>query len=101
MEAHFNSTPLDRATTKNALSLVFFIMLLDVMGLTILIPVTPYIVQRYSGDALMVTLMTAIYAAAQFFAAPLLGKVSDRYGRRPVLLASVFGSAIGYLMFGF
>jgi multidrug resistance protein len=49
----------------------------------------------------MVTMITVIYAAAQFFAAPLLGKLSDRHGRRPVLLFSVFGSAIGYVIFGF
>ncbi len=48
----------------------------------------------------MVTMLTVIYAGAQFFAAPLLGKISDRVGRRPVLLASVFGSALGYFIFG-
>ncbi len=85
---------------KRALGVIFFIMLMDVVGLTILMPVAPYIVQRYSGDALMVTLLSAIYAAAQFVAAPFLGKLSDRVGRRPVLLACVFGSAIGYFMFG-
>jgi len=88
------------AQTKRALGLIFFIMLMDVVGLTILIPVAPYIVRRYSGDALMVTMLTVIYAAAQFFAAPVLGKLGDRYGRRPVLLVSVFGSAIGYVIFG-
>lgn len=85
---------------RTALRVIFLILLMDVMGITILIPVTPYIVQRYRGDALMVTLMTTIYAAAQFIAAPLLGKLSDRLGRRPVLLVSVAGSAVGYLLFG-
>jgi multidrug resistance protein len=73
---------------------------MDVIGMSILFPVAPYIVQRYSADALMVTMLTVIYAGAQFFAAPALGKISDRVGRRPVLLASVFGSAIGYVVFG-
>src|SRR5579864_5212743 len=96
------STPTKaQVTTKRALGVIFFIMLMDLIGLTILIPVAPYIVQRYSHDALMVTMITVIYAAAQFFAAPLLGKLGDRYGRRPVLLVSVLGSAIGYLIFGF
>jgi multidrug resistance protein len=48
----------------------------------------------------MVTMLTVIYAAAQFIAAPALGKISDRVGRRPVLLVSVFGSAVGYFIFG-
>jgi multidrug resistance protein len=87
-------------TTKRALGLIFFIMLMDVVGLTILMPVAPYIVRRYSNDASMVTLLSVIYAAGQFVAAPFLGKLSDRLGRRPVLLACVLGSAIGYFIFG-
>lgn len=85
---------------KKALRIIFLIMLMDVIGMSILFPVAPYIVQRYSSEALMVTMMTVIYAGAQFFAAPALGKISDRVGRRPVLLVSVFGSAIGYFIFG-
>jgi MFS transporter, DHA1 family, tetracycline resistance protein len=83
------------------LAVIFFILLMDIMGLTILFPVAPYIVQRYSSDALSVSMITVIYAAAQFFAAPLMGKLGDRYGRRPVLLVSIAGSIIGYLIFGF
>ena len=90
----------DQQTTKRVLRLIFFIMLMDIVGMSIIFPVAPYIVQRYSNDALMVTMLTVIYAGAQFFAAPALGKISDRIGRRPVLLASVFGSAIGYFIFG-
>ncbi len=90
----------DKQTTKRILNIIFFIILMDVIGMSIIFPVAPYIVQRYSGDALMVTMLTVIYAGAQFFAAPALGKISDRVGRRPVLLVSVFGSALGYFVFG-
>ncbi len=90
----------DQQTTKRVLRIIFFIMLMDIVGMSIIFPVAPYIVQLYSGDALMVTMLTVIYAGAQFFAAPALGKISDRVGRRPVLLVSVFGSAIGYFIFG-
>src|SRR6266540_6080324 len=90
----------DQQTTKRVLRLIFFIMLMDIVGMSIIFPVAPYIVQRYSSGALMVTMLTVIYAGAQFFAAPALGKISDRVGRRPVLLVSVFGSAIGYFIFG-
>lgn len=85
---------------KGALGLIFFIMLMDIIGLTFLWPVAPFIVQRYSNAALMVTMLTVLYAAGQFFAAPLMGKLGDRYGRRPVLLVSLLGQGIAYIIFG-
>jgi MFS transporter, DHA1 family, tetracycline resistance protein len=85
---------------KGAMIFIFGVVLLDIIGLSMLMPVSAYIVREYSADALSVTMLTVIYAAGQFFAAPLLGRLSDRYGRRPVLLLCVFGSAIGYFMFG-
>jgi multidrug resistance protein len=87
-------------TNNRALGLIFFIMLMDIVGLSILGPVAPYIVKRYSDNALMITMLTVIYAGAMFFAAPIMGKISDRVGRRPVLIISVFGSALGYFIFG-
>lgn len=85
---------------KGALGLIFLIMLMDIIGLTVLSPVAPYIVRRYSNEALMVSMITVIYAAGQFFAAPMMGKLGDRYGRRPVLLVSLLGQGIGYIIFG-
>lgn len=83
-----------------ALSLIFITMLLDIIGMSILFPISAYIVRQYSDQALMVTLLNVIYAAAQFFAAPVIGKLSDRLGRRPVLLVSLAGAAAGYFVFG-
>jgi DHA1 family tetracycline resistance protein-like MFS transporter len=91
---------LKASSPKRALNIVFLIMLMDVIGMSILGPVAPYIVKQYSDNALNVTLLTVIYAGAMFFAAPALGKISDRVGRRPVLLVSVAGSALGYFIFG-
>ena len=85
---------------KGRLGLIFFIMLMDIIGLTILLPVAPFIVRQYSDEALAVTMVTMLYAAGQFIAAPLMGKLGDRYGRRPVLLVSLLGQAISYVIFG-
>ncbi len=85
---------------KGRLGLIFCIMLMDIVGLTILLPVAPFIVRQYSDEALMVSMVTILYAAGQFIAAPLMGKLGDRYGRRPVLLVSLLGQAISYVIFG-
>ena len=85
---------------KGALGFVFSVVLLDVMGLGLLFPIQAYIVRQYSQEALMVAMIPVLYAAAQFFAAPLLGKLSDRFGRRPVILYSITAAAFGYFLFG-
>ncbi|MGQ9813725.1 MAG: MFS transporter [Candidatus Roseilinea sp.] len=85
---------------KRPIAFIFAAVFLDLLGIGILIPVIPYLVQQYSTDALMVGLLSLSYSAAQFVAAPVLGALSDRYGRRPLLVLSVLGSAIGYVVFG-
>ncbi|EAD5843032.1 TPA: MFS transporter [Listeria innocua] len=74
------------------------------MSFSIIMPVVPFLVAPYvsnsSEQALMVTLLTSVYALCVFFAAPGLGALSDRFGRRPVLLICFIGSAIGYFVFG-
>jgi MFS transporter, DHA1 family, tetracycline resistance protein len=94
------TTPDQVSHTRRALALIFFVMLMDVMGITMLTPVAPQIVLRYSSKAVMVTMITIVYALGQFVAAPLIGKLGDRFGRRPVLLVSIAGQALGYLVFG-
>src|SRR5512143_3450455 len=74
---------------KGSLGFIFFVMLMDIIGITLLSPVAPKIILKYSDSALIVTLIPVVYAAGQFLAAPLLGKISDKVGRRPVLLLSL------------
>ncbi len=85
--------------SPNSLGLIFFIMLMDIIGITILSPVAPQIIMRYSSSALMVTMVPVIYSIGQFVATPLIGKLGDRLGRRPVLLVSLIGQALGYFVF--
>jgi multidrug resistance protein len=85
---------------KGALGFIFVVVMLDVMGLGLLLPIQAYIVRQYSQEALMVAMIPMLYAGAQFFAAPLLGKLSDRFGRRPVILYSITAAAFGYFLFG-
>lgn len=87
-------------SSRTALRIIFFILLLDIMGVSLLWPVAAFIVQQYSNDAIMLTVLTALYSAAQFFAAPFMGRLGDSFGRRPVLIISLLGSSVGYIMFG-
>jgi DHA1 family tetracycline resistance protein-like MFS transporter len=89
-----------QAATKRTLAIAFTVIVLDLLGGNLLAPVVPFLVRQYSLDALSVGLLSAIYAGGQFFAAPFLGLLSDRIGRRPVLLVCLLGSAIGYIIFG-
>jgi multidrug resistance protein len=70
------------------------------LGLGILIPVIPFVVREFSLSAFTVGLLSMSFASFQFVAAPILGRLSDQHGRRPLLLLSLFGSGIGYVMFG-
>lgn len=88
------------ASNRKALAFIFATVFLDLLGAGILLPVIPYLVKPYRGDGTTVGLLSLAFSAAQFVASPILGAMSDRFGRRPVLLGSIFGSAMGYFMFG-
>ncbi|MGF1521887.1 MAG: MFS transporter [Leptolyngbyaceae cyanobacterium] len=83
-----------------AIAFIFVTIFLDLLGLGILLPVIPFLVAQFDQAALTVGLLALSYAAAQFAAAPVLGKLSDRYGRRPILLISVLGTGLSNVLFG-
>ena len=88
---------------KHALTFGLITTFLTGLGFTIISPVVPFIVAPFANahdQALIVTSLMAIYALCTFFAAPDLGSLSDRFGRKPILLISLAGSALGYLIFG-
>lgn len=84
---------------RGASAVIFLIVFLDLLGVGLIAPLSPYIVERFSSTGTAVAILTLSYSAAQFLAAPVLGVLSDRFGRRPVLFFSVLGSALGYVIF--
>ncbi len=80
---------------------IFFIVFVDMLGFSLILPLLPYYAESYGATAAIVGLLVASYAAAQLIGAPLLGRLSDRYGRRPILLISVVGTLTGFLLLGF
>ena len=76
---------------------------LNFTGFTLILPVIPFLVGQYvlpEQVGLYVGLIVSVFAFCAFCAAPVLGALSDRYGRRPIMVLSLFGSAVGYLIFG-
>jgi DHA1 family tetracycline resistance protein-like MFS transporter len=99
-----NEQNTEQTVDKKALIFGLMSVFLCGIGFTIIAPVVPFLVQPYARtlgeQAIVVTLLTSVYAVCVFFAAPGLGALSDKYGRRPVLLVCLLGSVIGYLIFG-
>jgi MFS transporter, DHA1 family, tetracycline resistance protein len=85
---------------KGALGIVFLIVFLDLMGFGIIIPLLPFYVKEPAANPFKVTLLFSAYSICQFIGAPILGAVSDRKGRKPVLALSQLGSALGYALLG-
>lgn len=92
---------------KAAIGFIFITLLIDVIGFGLIIPVIPKLIEDLSGNpsvsnaATIGGWLTFAYAIMQFFFAPVLGSLSDQYGRRPVLLFSLFGFGIDYLLLSF
>ena len=86
---------------RSPLNVIFVIVFLDLVGFGIVIPLLPLYAERYHPGKLQFGMLLASYSAMQFLFAPVLGKLSDRFGRKPILLLSLAGSVGGYLLFAF
>ncbi len=96
----------DRSSRRHAMTFVVITVLIDVIGFGIIMPVLPSLLEIInpvgaSENSMISGYLLFSYAVLQFFAAPVLGNLSDRFGRRNVLLASLFAYAVNYLIMGF
>lgn len=83
---------------KSPLFSIFLIVLVDVLGLTIILPLLPFYAESLGATPTIVGFLVSAYALCQLLAGPFLGHVSDRIGRKPVLLVSQTGTLIGFLI---
>jgi len=96
-----SDAPLDEAGKRRALLTVAFTLFLDLAGFGIILPILPIYALDMNASPAQVALLSTAFSAAQFLMAPVLGRISDRYGRRPVMLFSIAGSAAAALVLGF
>ena len=85
------------------LIIIFVTVFIDLIGFGMVIPILPYYANTapFNATPLEIGFLVATYSLMQFFFSPVLGRLSDRYGRRPILFISLLGSAVGYFVIGF
>ncbi len=95
---------MDKAAKTRSLWIIVGITVLNAIGMTIVLPLFPFLLGEYvpaENIAVVMSALFSVFAVCQFFAAPVFGALSDRYGRKSILLISLLGSAIGYVLLGF
>ncbi len=85
---------------RSPLLVVYLTVFVDLLAFGIILPILPYYAQSFGATGVWVGALLTAYSAAQFVSAPLLGRLSDRVGRRPILLASLAGSALSLALTG-
>ncbi|MBK8985462.1 MAG: MFS transporter [Chloroflexi bacterium] len=79
---------------------IFVIVLIDLLGLTIIIPLMPLYAASFNASPAVIGMLGATYPVMQFIGAPILGRLSDKYGRKPILVISQIGTLSGFLLLG-
>lgn len=88
-------------TNRSPLTVIFLTVFIDLVGFGIVIPVLPLYAERFGASPLTIGCLLGVYSLMQCIFAPVLGRLSDRIGRRPVLLVSIIGTSLGFLLMGF
>lgn len=88
------------AGNRRALTLVLVFVFVDVLGFSLILPLLPYYARTFGASATMVGLILSANAMAQLIGSPILGRLSDRFGRRPLLILSLAGTAASFLLLG-
>ncbi len=86
---------------KSPLLPIFLIVFIDLLGFGLILPLLPFYAESFGASELTVGVLLASYSLMQFIGAPILGRLSDRYGRRPILLISQLGTFVGFVILGF
>jgi DHA1 family tetracycline resistance protein-like MFS transporter len=79
---------------------LFVVVVIDLLGFGILIPLLPYMADRFGSSPALITPIFGVYSLCQLIAAPFWGRLSDRHGRRPILMSSLAGACLSYVMLG-
>ncbi len=94
--ANESATTRDPRSTPAGFWIIWLTVAIDLIGFGIVLPLLPLFAKEFGAGPLVATSLVASYSAAQFAAAPLWGRLSDRVGRKPVLVCSLIGTAVGY-----
>jgi len=82
------------------LATIFLIVFVDLLGVGIILPLLPYLAETYHANPVQIGLLTATYSLFQLISSPILGRLSDKYGRRKLLLFSQVGTMAGFILLG-
>lgn len=81
--------------------IIFLIIFINMLGFGIVLPLLPFYVESFGAGPITIGLLTATYSVFQLLSAPILGELSDKFGRRPILLFSIGGTALSFAIMGF